>query len=244
MRPILITTPRTGSTLITDLLGSLSKQHYGYKNTLQEYFTITELYYIEYGYRDNILTTTKLDRKLDIWYNNKREEILKRVKLLNNDYNYMMKLFPEDIEPEVQSIVDTHDIIYLERRDKLSQYISYMNMIGSNIAHHKDDSTKVNKIIYWSKFRDEFINIYKNYLIYRDKHPSKYPTIYYEDFVEKGSDEQALIDILNLDITEYKKLDIKTIPTPYESDLESLILNKKDWLDDKEYIINELYKDM
>lgn len=244
MRPILITTPRTGSTLITDLLGNLAKQHSGYKNTLQEYFTITELYYIEYGYRDSILTTTKLDRKLEVWYDDKRTEILKRVELMNGDYNYMMKLFSEDIEPEVQSIIDTHDIIYLERKDKLSQYISYMNMIGSNIAHHKDESTKVKTIIYWKKFRDEFLNIHKNYIIYRDKHPSKYPIIYYEDFVDKGSDEQALIDILKLDINSFNKLDIKTIPTPYETDLESMILNKKEWLEDREYIINELYKDM
>lgn len=244
MRPIIITTPRSGSTLITDLLGNLSKQHYGYKNILQEYFTITELYYIEYGRVNDVVTTTKLDRKLEVWYDSKREEILKRVELLDGDYNYMMKLFPEDIEPEVQSIVDTYDIIYLERRDKLSQYISYMNMIGTNIAHHTDDKNKVKQIIYWKRFRDEFIRIYQNYIKYRDSHPSKYPTLYYEDFVDNGSNEQYLIDTLGLDIKEYDKLNVKTVPTPYESDLESLILNKKEWLADREYIINELYKDM
>jgi len=245
MRPIIVTTPRSGSTLITDLLGNLAKQHSGYKNTLQEYFTITELYNPEYSRINDIVYCTKLDRKLEFWYDNKRDEILKRLALVNNDHNYMIKLFSEDIEPEVQTMIDdNYDIIYLERRDKLSQYISYMNMIGTNIAHHTVDSKSIGKIIYWTKFRDEFIRINDNYFKYKKNHPSKYPTIYYEDFIEQGSDEDSLIRLLNLDIKVYNKLSVKTIPTPYESELESLILNKQEWLLDREYIVNELYKNM
>lgn len=245
MRPIIVTTPRSGSTLITDLLGNLAKQFSGYKNTLQEYFTITELYNPEFKRINDVVYCTKLDRKLEVWYDNKRTEILKRLNLLNNDHNYMIKLFSEDIEQEVQDMIDNHyDIIYLERRDKLSQYISYMNMIGTNVAHHTKDSDNVKQIIYWSKFRDEFLQINDNYFKYKKKYPSKYPTIYYEDFIIKGSNEKALIDILGLDLTEFNNLEVKTIPTPYLSDLESLILNKKEWLQDREYIVNELYKDM
>jgi len=245
MRPIIVTTPRSGSTLITDLLGNIAKEHAGYKNTLQEYFTITELYYPEFKLINDTVYCTSVDRKLEVWYDDKRTEILKRLSLLNNDHNYMIKLFSEDIEPEVQSMIDgNYDIIYLERRDKLSQYISYMNMIGTNIAHHTDSSNKVKSIIYWSKFRDEFIHINDNYFKYKTEHPSKFPTIYYEDFIDGGSDEEALLRLLNLDLKVYNKLDVKTIPTPYENDLESLILNKKDWLLDREYIINELYKNM
>ena len=44
MRPIIVTLPRTGSTLITELLGSIAMEHYGYKNILQEYFSINVLY--------------------------------------------------------------------------------------------------------------------------------------------------------------------------------------------------------
>ena len=50
--------------------------------------------------------------------------------------------------------------------------------------------------------------------------------------MDKGANEQALIELLNLDIKDYNKINVKTIPTPYDNDLESLILNKKEWLQD------------
>jgi PBP1b-binding outer membrane lipoprotein LpoB len=70
---------------------------------------------------------------------------------------------------------------------------------------------------------------------------SKYPTIYYEDFVDLGANDNALIDILKLSFDTYKPTNVTTIPTPYvESNVEDRILNKFDWNKDKERILNEL----
>jgi hypothetical protein len=62
--------------------------------------------------------------------------------------------------------------------------------------------------------------------------------------MELGGDEQALIKLLNLDIVDYILPGIfEYIPTPYtKENLEDLIINKKDWNNDKQRILDVLYK--
>jgi hypothetical protein len=247
MKPILFTMPRTGSTIVTRLLGNIAEQHYNYANNLVEYFLVATNYKAEFSKDINgIVRTISYIRNNPSyqWYSDKRQIILDRLNLLE-DKLYMIKIFPMDLEPEVIEYMKTYDIIYLERRNKIHQLLSFINMEQTNIAEYKKGDKEVNKIIYLPPNVDIFFNVHYNpYYNFKKNNPSKYPTLYYEDFMELGGDEQALIKLLNLDIVDYILPGIfEYIPTPYtKENLEDLIINKKDWNNDKQRILDVLYK--
>ena len=244
MRPIIVTSPRTGSTLIVELLGNLAKQQYGYKNTLHEYFTIAHAYENHHIRKDDVVITLSLERVNRIWFTDREYEIEKRLELLNNEYCYMMKVFPMDMTTNVLEYIKNYDVIYLERKDKLRQLLSFLYMHRTNISHYKEGDKEVSQIVYYPNEVDMYFNTHFNpYYEYKRNNPSKFPVLYYEDFIEQGSNEQALINLLKLDIKEYIPYNIDTIPTPYkEEDLEKLIVNKSDWNKDRQRIIDALYK--
>jgi hypothetical protein len=246
MKPILFTMPRTGSTVVTRLLGNLAEQHYNYANTLIEYFLVAMQYRAEFKEDSNGIVRTMSyvrNNPPTQWFENKRQVILDRLELLG-DKLYMIKIFPMDLEPEVIEYMKNYDIIYLERRNKIHQLLSFLNMEQTNIAEYKKGDKEVNTIIYYPPNVDVFFNVhYYPYLEFKKNNPSKYPTIYYEDFMELGGDEQSLIKLLNIDIKDYKPQTSEFTITPYTSEnLEDLILNKKDWNVDRQRIIDVLYK--
>ena len=122
--------------------------------------------------------------------------------------------------------------------------ISFLNLCVSNIAEYKEGDNKVSNIIYYPEHFDAFLNKhYYPYCEFKKNNPSKYPTLYYEDFMTEGGNEQAIINLLKLDINIVKPLKADTIITPYVTeDLEQLIINKKDWNNDKQRILDVLYK--
>jgi hypothetical protein len=246
MKPILFTMPRTGSSIIAKLLGNLAKQHYGYAPPLDEYFTIIPAYKAEFKEDDNnIIKYTAFDRVNSVWFDDAHKIKLDRLQMLkNNPYLYMIKIFPIDLIPEIEEYIKTFDIIYLERRNVLHQLVSFLNLCVTNKAEYKKSDKKVSNIIYYPKHADAFINDhYHPYCEFKKNNPSKFPVLYYEDFMSMGRNEKALINLLGLDINNYEPLKADTIITPYTSEnLEDLIINKKDWNNDKPRIIDALYK--
>ena len=67
-------------------------------------------------------------------------------------------------------------------------------------------------------------------------------TIFYEDFINEGGNQQALIKLLGL--TECDNLvdcDITTKPTPYvNQNLEDAIINQSQWLIHKQEVLEKL----
>jgi hypothetical protein len=228
------------------MLGSLVEQHYNYANTLIEYFLVAPQYRAEFKKDSNDIVRTMSyvrNNPPTQWYNNKRQVILDRLDLIG-DKLYMIKIFPMDLEPEVIEYMKNYDIIYLERRNTLHQFLSFLNMEQSNIAEYKKGDREVKSIVYYPPLVDVFFNMhYYPYFEFKKNNPSKYPTIYYEDFMELGGDESALIKLLNLDIKDYTPLVSEFVPTPYiNEDLEQLIVNKKDWNVDRQRILDALCK--
>ena len=257
MRPLIITTHRTGSTLICELLFNIAVYNYKYKNNLDEYFTITTLYDTVYSNVNGIIKhistkRTEYNRACATYENDfnnitrlqdlKYPEVLERIRLLENDLNYMIKLFPTDFKKEVLDFVTkNYNIVYLERRDKLKQFLSFLGLVQTNIAHYTNDSTPaVNRIMYDSKWATKFICMDGMYHTLKRQYPSNIPTLYYEDFIAEGADENALIKLLDLPVTRFAARPIKTVATPYRKDLEDLIINKDEWLADKEAILEHL----
>lgn len=242
MKPIVITTPRSGSNLFCQMLGNLAKQHYGYKDNLYEVFTVIPLFKGGFIKVDGCIKSTGIERTGVKWYESAREEKLKRLQLFENDHNYLMKVFPSDLEPEIEDMIhNNYDCIYLERKDKVGQLLSLFGLFQTNVSHHKDNSKQINEIYYDKKITEDFIAAVAKYNRFKASCPSKYPTVYYEDFIANGGNELAVIQLLNLPISVYIPEQAATIPTPYLSNIESLIVNKDEWLADKDTIIKALY---
>lgn len=242
MKPILITTPRTGSTVICKLLGNLAKQHFGFKGILHEPFTITELFKPEYTVTDNIISLSSFNRVGYKWYTSKRAEKMKVMSMLVDNYDYMIKLFPIDLEPEISAMIEQkYDVILLERYDKVEQMLSWIRMFSSNISHFGVDDTKtVDEMTYDSTLAYDFIRHLDAYYAYKTLLQGKYRVIYYEDFVAAGCNERAIIDLLDLKITSFLPMTLTTKPTPYITSLEDIISNKDVWLRDKNDLISRI----
>jgi LPS sulfotransferase NodH len=232
IKPILFTTPRTGSTLITRLLGNISIQQCEYKNTLHEYFTINSVYKSYYKKNRNGITTLVSQIITNYkWFDSERTIRLNRLQLLDNDYNYMIKLFSSDIEPEIEHMItQNYDIIYLERRDKIKQLLSWLNLMKTTKAHYSlDDNSSIEQIVYDPKLTNIFLSIIERYHQYKKLHPSKFSTIYYEDFIDADNKELFLLNHLGLANINHVYDTIDTKPSPYKQDPEMLIQNDIEW---------------
>ena len=255
MRPIIITTPRTGSTLVCELLFNIAAHRFKYKNNLGEYFTITTLYKANYqkvnglirsmdgqrsDYDRSKATYDSDDIKLTALKLAERSTILHRIELLRNDPLYMIKLFSSDFTPEVLDFVTkTYDMVYLERKNKVKQFLSFLGLVQTNTSHYTKESPRaVLKIIYDTKWAKQFVQLDKLYQDCKHQHPG--PVLYYEDFIAAGADESALIELLDLSVTGIKNKTIQTVPTPYTTDIEDLVVNKEEWLRDRDDFLNQL----
>ena len=241
MRPILVTTPRSGSTIILRLLGSLATQHFSCKGILHEPFTITELFKSDYKKINNIITIVNHERLGYKWFDSKREEKLKVISLLKDDYDYVFKLFPIDMEIEIEDMIKCYYApILLERKDKIEQLLSWVRLFTTNVAHFlKTDAQQVTELRYDAFHANELIRHLSAYRAYNDS-CTNYKLIFYEDFLQQGADESALIHLLGLPIIKYTQLDILTKPTPYCTSLEDIITNKDEWLRDKPMLIRRI----
>jgi LPS sulfotransferase NodH len=249
MKPIVITTPRTGSDLFCKILGNLSQQHFNYKNILYEFFTISPHWREEFVKENNTIIcknfchdTSYKWNDINSWYDSAREEKLKRLELLKDDTNYLIKIYPVDLEDEINEVIKQYDYIYLERKNKFKQLLSILAATHTKLYHfNKNDNFKIEEIYYDKKLVDIFFTTLEKYKKFKEDHPSVYPVVYYEDFIANGANEDFIIKLLNLPITKYQSLDHTRIPSQYSAEnIEDLILNKSEWLEDRDSIIKKL----
>ena len=242
MNPIIVTTPRTGSNLVCEMLYSIAKENFGHKNNLYEYFTITDLHKSTFVKVDGCIKLDKFERTKNIWFKSRREEMLKRLTLLENDYRYTMNVFPSEIEPEIiASIYDHYDIVFLERRDKVRQLLSFCTMVMSNTSHYKTAEKVVDRVMYNAELANIFIRMLDGYFEFKNRNNG--PTLYYEDFIAAGGDEAAMVKLLNWTVDNIPKVNPRFVPTPYVSEnMEDMLINKDDWLKDRQSVLEQLTK--
>jgi len=244
MNPVLFTTPRTGSTLICSLLADIFD-----KKNLNEFFRD---YPINYQKTNGIVVGESFKEILHSgppWLGNFKDEQLRRLDLIKGNYSYIFKLFGDPLEPEILTeIKNNYDIIFLERKNKIRQILSFSLLVKNNTTHYTKHDKKINSIIYKPWVAKYIIDNYTLYKKFKSELSSNFTTIYYEDFIEQGANHSALLSLLKLPI-EYKSnirindnwIHKDSAPTPYSSDnLEDLIVNKKTWLRDKENILEKL----
>jgi hypothetical protein len=238
-KPILITTPRTGSSLICQLLGDIARQTSDYKNDLQEFYTIEpgyEAIYEQASVFNEQIITVKPYREVGthpLWYgseDNKRQMTLDRTEMLvSNQYRYMIKLFAATLlNDDIQKAVfPRYDPVYLQRHDLLQQYLSSMYLQGPNLQFHyqSGQTAKAKEIQFNYK---HFINFKNTLLVYNNvkkRYPG--PTIFYEDVVQHKNQHQALADVLGVSCECVTPSVVKTIESPYAIPLKEMLV--RDW---------------
>jgi len=230
MIPCIIATARTGSSYISYLMYEIGKDKFQYKNYLNEYFTVQELFQADYEKIDNVVQLIFSKRTNSKWFDDARKIKLDRLNLLKNDTSYAFKIFAEDIEPEIDNyITKNFTPIFLERRNKIDQFISFSHMLSTNTASYNvDDSTLVNEITVKQEHVHLFLNHIKKYTRYKNDYKGIYKTLYYEDFMNSEDQIEFIAKILNV-VNFPEDIFSNSKKTPYIDEPESLIVNKAEW---------------
>lgn len=238
MKPILITTPRTGSNIIVSWLYDIAREYWGYKNVLYEYWTVIPEYRNVYSRVNDTVEITDYQRVNRRWFNSVDEIQQSRLELLANEQCYMIKIMTLELTPLVREFCRHYDKIYLERRRKLDQIYSYMGVLATNITHYTADSQSKPTLLYNREKVFNLLKLINVFYDYRRDNPGN--TVYYEDFISNGANATALNRLLDLRLPDTTRLDNQvksSVPTPYNCDPESLIINYADWKRDRTSIV-------
>jgi len=242
--PILVTTPRTGSAIVNKLLGNVGKETANFRNNLNEFFNFSSWVDLKYHnfklFNDIVIGIVISDTVINATVNteNKSKQEIDFVKLhheriqmlQDNHFKYMIKLIPYMIDDyTIEFLNSQYDFIYLERRDKLAQLLSYTALKTEGVTHYsKDDTSSIDEIEFDPKFLYLLDKIYKDYYKIKQLHPG--PTLYYEDLMSKEITEETILKYLDKDIKINNPLTIHTRPSNYQAiDRESLINNPELW---------------
>lgn len=249
MLPIIFTTPRTGSTLVGKIISNYFIQYFDHGPYLDEFFTIHKLWsqtYIKNKWieRKNFIRhTINNNIKYDDDYMNL--EITKRIKLLTEDENnlkQLIKLFSFNLNDKLIKFIEEkyNFFILLERKNKINQFLSFNTLLTNNISHYENNNLEINSIEYKKDNLLKFLDIIKLYDEYKKSFIQKnYIIIYYEDLFINNNIELNTLEILKLKVDKnFKPLIYKTIPTPYNKNIEDLIINKDDWIKDKNLLLS------
>ncbi len=245
MKPILFATPRSGSTIIGELIGNLAQQLWDSKGFLGEFFNINPTLVTEAKVINGRLYLQRNQYVEKNWCNDPYKEKLIRKGLVDNDPNYVIKFLVSQIENWTVPWV-THcnfTPIFIERRNKVKQLVSYLASTQTNnwYFHKSRQYDPLEQISYNEETAIRLLwNLreLKN-LKCRFKNPI---TIYYEDWLEQGGNQKALVNLLG--ITEpYVETQTDCGNTPYLIDSEQLLERDPKWLEAKDRItklLNEI----
>lgn len=246
MKPILFAPPRSGSTIIGELLGNLAEQLWNSKGYLGEFFNVNQNLVTEAKILPNGRLYLQRNQYVDRpWCLDISKERLGRKALVDKDPNYVIKFLIGQVEPWTKDWVIEHEYtpIFIERKDKVNQLISFLTANQTNQwYYHKSRSNDVVKqIIYDEECALRFIWILREYKQFKNQFENSI-TIEYEDFMDKGGNQKALVDILRIRLP-YNEIETDSSPTPYLLNSQSLIEQDANWLKSKERItklLNEI----
>lgn len=259
MKPILIAPPRSGSTVACDKLFNIAKDNFDYRCNLYEFFNINKIVQSMYSIENNEIVNKLNVRVYTEWYQNKFELQKHRLNLLKQtDGKYMIKVLSFELIDEVIDYIFTnYDPIFLERENKIDQFLSWLVLYTpQRKAHHtKYKHLDVIKELHYHKdYLNDFIFMLQEY----DRIKHKYElflmnekndaydvkklidnrTLIYEDICTNLTESTIATSLhwTNIKINDYESVFYKT---PYkESIVENLIVNRQDWDDDKLILLN------
>lgn len=238
--PILITTPRTGSSLLTHYLAQIGKQTANYQNNLSEFFdnapwnNLRFKQFKYFGKKIIGLETNQQIIKLEKNAYDSLNDIEYKFNMLKeNEYKYMIKIIPYMLDPKIiQYCFENYNFVYLERRDKFRQLLSYMSIIDSKISHYDINSKeKILKIRFDTNIVGVLDKLYKEYFKIKNQYPG--PVLFYEDIMVPDIKLKNIIEELNInEPIDFRMIEMHSTRTSIynDIDLENLIENKDDYL--------------
>ena len=241
--PILVSMPRTGSTVIGKMLYNIAHHKFGSKNYLNQYTTMSPHYLEVFEKKDGLIQSVSYQREKNGFtkeYEQRATTIRQRVQMLVGDNKYTMKVFAHDFSPDMYNYFKSqYDFIFLERRDTVAQLLSFATMMETNKHEFRSDDQFGQSYFDFENCLT-FFGTLSQYSRIKKATPNA-KVICYEDFMQLGGDVAALQQLLELPkevIPETLKID--TVPTPYQSNLEDLLVNKEEWLLHKPTILKFL----
>lgn len=158
------------------------------------------------------------------------------LQLLMTSPNHLIKLYPypnASFFSGVQGLTSLinefkYQLVYFEYKDKLSQIVNQFD-----VRKGIDNNTR---LIYVKEYTCKFIESLEYTTELKKLIPGK--TIYCEDFIAKGQNEDAIIELLSLDKRDYVPLDFKEFQPILLGEKD--IVNKKMWERDRPEIVERL----
>ena len=232
MRPIIITTPFSGANHIAENLFNLMNQWYNCRSFIHSFLNVklkedivylngTIYYNYQHDYRDKKwfsgLVVTDLHSKR-IQYLLASPDHLLTVHQTNSTFNldrlhYLiteLNYFP----------------IFIERKNRLHHILAHINFTQPQ---------QTSRISYFPTIANSALGILEQYFIL--KKSINGVTIYYEDFVELGADENALIQLLNLDNKPFTPANIEN---RFFEFTEDNIVSTTKWREDRTEFLNKI----
>ena len=241
---ILVATPRSGSTVIQELFYQMSR--FRYQGNLHQYFTVIPKFKTVYQISsdDKIYLESRVETQ-QAWCNVIVEKQRRLALLEQHPHRYLIKFFPSDIAnwPVIQKHVrETYQPLFIDRRDRIAQFISYTARMQIGQAHFaKGHSKPIDlPVIYDPATVLEFMEIIKAYHLYRRANPG--PVIFYEDFMSCGGDASALARFLPFAVDTLRLAEATTIPTPYPVPHEQVFANQDQWHADRQGIARAFWE--
>ena len=243
MIPIIITTPLSGANHFCNVFVNLLKQWHncnGYVHSLitQEPWKKSEITYIDGTIKyfcepqlRNILPGLQPDEPL---LPKNITDLGKNIQYLITSPNHLVKLYPGHMFNYscITSLIDEFNYkpIYFERRNKLHQ------VIMSSFLTERNEDSSIDKLIYIPGAADSvLISLHK---LKKYKKHINAKTIYYEDFIQLGHNEKAVIELLDLDKKHYTTTVYDDFN--YCSLTEDVIINKALWMQHRDTILAQL----
>jgi len=238
MKPVLIATPRSGSTIIGELIGDLAVQLWGSKGWLNEFFNINQNLVTEVKIINDRLYLQRNQYVDQPWCLDVSRERQIRKQYVDNDPNYVIKFLVSQVEDWTVDWITENNYtpIFVERRDKIKQLLSFLTSKKTNswYYHKSRENQPVTEIIYDEETALKLVWILREYKVLKNKFKNPI-TIYYEDFIDKGGNQKAIAEILGIGET-FIETQTDSAVTPYLKDPESLISNDQAWLEAKDRI--------
>lgn len=231
MKPILITTPRTGSNIICQKIFNISKLNFDYISNLNEFFNVNSIIQKKYFLKNSIIHQTEAIRVYSDWAKDEKIKIqLERLEMLKINSNYMIKLFPINIHQNIEEfITKEYDLIFLERKDKIKQFLSYLSLFSEPKKSHNEKNNPyiVKKIKFSYERLHEFLYMQKEYNKFKEKYKGE--TLYYED-LENSMTEENISHALNWTDLKIINHESQFQKTNYIDNIENLIENNDEWI--------------
>lgn len=246
MRPVVITSPFSGANHFCNVFVTLLKQWYNCNGYVHSLITPESDKDVKIEYTDGIIkfTSNGIRRgesnspddpvRHNKWIANRKNGM----QALLTSPNHLLKIYPfgNDIllndSKSIRSFTNefNYKIMYFERRDKLHQLLSDLSL-SPTLPH-----TKEIKVFYDQRRAFDFIEMLENIKLIKSELPAL--TIYYEDFIKHGHNEDTVIELLSLDKKEYTPAVYKSYE--FKQLTENNILNKQSWQSDRDEILARL----